>query len=90
MAVAILLALGAAFFVMRGELRGQVGESLESVAARAEQDLLSVRAVTGAVAPFETELAPPPGSASGAVPLIRRRLAAPDQPLASKAATCRS
>jgi two-component system, OmpR family, sensor histidine kinase MprB len=71
-AVAILLALGIAFAVVRAELRGQVDETLERVAQRPDKDMLIERALgMSGVAPAD----------SPAVPLIRERLARPDQPL---------
>jgi two-component system sensor histidine kinase MprB len=75
-AVAILLALGAAFAVVRGELRGQVDESLEQIADRRAMDVLYARGLIrpGGPPEFNAEL-----------PLIRRSLAHPDQPLEDKA-----
>jgi two-component system, OmpR family, sensor histidine kinase MprB len=70
-AVAILLALGIAFAVVRAELRGQVDETLRRVAERPAKDMVIERALGG----------PGPG-APGFGPRIRERLAAPDRPLA--------
>jgi two-component system sensor histidine kinase MprB len=74
-AVAILLALGTAFAVVRGELRGQVDESLERIAARRAEDILFVRRVVA-----QQGLPGPEGE----LPLIRRSLAGPGQPLRDK------
>jgi two-component system sensor histidine kinase MprB len=74
-AVAILLALGTAFAVVRGELRGQVDDSLREVAGRRGADVLFTRRVVG------PEELPPE---SGAVTIIRERLAALDQPLQTR------
>ena len=74
-AVAILLALGIAFAVVSSELRAGVDNSLQKVAASAAKDVIA----TG-VSVDETVAAPAPGT----VPLIRKRLAAPDEPLAAK------
>ena len=81
-AVAILLALGTAFAVVRGELRGQVDDSLERVADRAQRDVVVAGAITGGD-PVETFVAPSRHGAL-AVPMIRRRLAEPDKPLSSR------
>jgi two-component system sensor histidine kinase MprB len=71
-AVAILLALGIAFAVVRSELRGQVDDSLEQVAGRRGDDVRPPQRMVGPE-PF-----PAPGPGVGA---IRQRLAALDQPL---------
>jgi two-component system, OmpR family, sensor histidine kinase MprB len=75
-AVAILLALGTAFAVVRAELRGQVDESLEQVAGQRGEDVMFTRRVAGAA-----------GAAEGgaAAPLIRESLSTPDQPLGGRA-----
>jgi two-component system, OmpR family, sensor histidine kinase MprB len=75
-AVAILLALGIAFAVVSSELRAGVDDSLQRVAASAGEDVVATSVGAG-----ETTLAP----AADEVPLIRERLAAPDQPLSAKA-----
>jgi hypothetical protein len=46
-AIAILLALGTAFFVMRSELRGQVDDSLRQVAGHRGADVLFTQKVVG-------------------------------------------
>ncbi|MBA3263068.1 MAG: HAMP domain-containing histidine kinase [Thermoleophilaceae bacterium] len=71
-AVAILLALGTAFVVVRAELRGQVDDRLETLADRAGEDVLFTRRVIGS-----GEL--PPEAA--VIPLIRERLAQGDNTL---------
>jgi two-component system, OmpR family, sensor histidine kinase MprB len=68
-AVAILLALGTAYAVVSGELRGQVDESLEQVAGRRTEDVLFMRALGAG------ERMP------GGVAMLRESLAQPDQPL---------
>jgi two-component system, OmpR family, sensor histidine kinase MprB len=74
-AVAILLALGTAFAVVRSELRGQVDDSLQTVADQRTRELVITREVLG----------PEFGaSAPDVLPLIRQRLAAPDEPLEGK------
>jgi two-component system, OmpR family, sensor histidine kinase MprB len=75
-AVAILLALGIAFAVVRGELRGQVDETLQRVSQRPDKDVLIARTLgTGGAAPADAP----------ALPRIRQRLARPDQPLTGDA-----
>jgi two-component system sensor histidine kinase MprB len=74
-AVAILMALGIAFLVMRAELRGQVDDSLEQVAGSRGDDVMFTKSVVG---PEQIE----PGGA--AVGLLRERLAQADQPLKSR------
>ena len=74
-AVAILLALGTAFAVVRGELRGQVDASLEQVADRRGADVLFTQRIIG------PEALPAEGAA---VPIIRERLAALDRPLQTR------
>jgi two-component system, OmpR family, sensor histidine kinase MprB len=69
-AIAILLALGIAYAVVSGELRGQVDDSLEQVAGRRSEDVLFMRSMAGA------EQVPP-----GGVAMLRQSLAQPDQPL---------
>ncbi len=71
-AVAILLALGTAFFVMRAELRGQVDDALERVAGNRGADVMFTQSVVG-----PGEIAP----GGAAVGLLRQRLAQSDQPL---------
>jgi two-component system, OmpR family, sensor histidine kinase MprB len=75
-AVAILLALGTAFAVVRGELRGQVDESLEQVAGSRGEEVLFTRRIVGA----EQML-----SSGAEVGVLRQNLAPPDQPLSNKA-----
>ena len=75
-AVAILLALGTAYAVVRAELRGQVDHSLEQLAGRLGSDVLFTQRVFG---PWQFP------RAHGAVGMIRERLAEPDQPLAGRA-----
>jgi two-component system, OmpR family, sensor histidine kinase MprB len=72
-AIAILLALGTAFAVVRSELRGQVDESLRTVADERARELVITREVLG----FE-------GQAGDILPMIRQRLAAPAEPLEGK------
>jgi two-component system sensor histidine kinase MprB len=74
-AIAILLALGTAFAVVRSELRGQVDDSLQTVADQRTRELMITREVLG------LELG---ASAPETLPLIRARLAAPDEPLEGK------
>jgi two-component system, OmpR family, sensor histidine kinase MprB len=74
-AVAILLALGIAFAVVSSELRAGVDNSLQRVAATAGKDVTATSIGAGQVG-----VAPDPNE----VPLIQKRLAAPDKPLASK------
>jgi two-component system, OmpR family, sensor histidine kinase MprB len=74
-AIAILLALGAAFAVVRAELRGQVDDSLEQVAGRQGADVLFTQKVVG------PEQVPEAGLAVG---VIRQRLAQADQPLQTR------
>jgi two-component system, OmpR family, sensor histidine kinase MprB len=74
-AIAILLALGTAFAVVRSELRGQVDDSLQTAADQRIRELMLTREVLG----------PEFGaSAPDMLSLIRARLAAPDAPLAGK------
>jgi two-component system, OmpR family, sensor histidine kinase MprB len=75
-AVAILLALGTAFAVVRAELRGQVDDSLQTVADQRTRELTLARDLLG-IEPFEA-------GGPSAVPLIRRRLAATDGPFEGK------
>ena len=82
-AVAILLALGIAFAVVSSELRAGVDNSLQRVADSAGRDVIATSADPGAgvsVGMDETVAAPAPEN----VPEIRKKLAAPDQPLAAK------
>jgi two-component system, OmpR family, sensor histidine kinase MprB len=74
-AVAILLALGTAFAVVRSELRGQVDDSLEQVAGSRGEDVLFTRRVTQAEAMGDT---------GATVGFLRQSLAPPDQPLRNK------
>jgi two-component system, OmpR family, sensor histidine kinase MprB len=69
--VAILLALGIAFAVVRAELRGQVDETLERVSEQPVRDVMIARALEARGMP--------------AGPIIRERLARPDQPLTGDA-----
>jgi two-component system, OmpR family, sensor histidine kinase MprB len=75
-AIAILLALGIAFAVVRSELRGQVDDSLQTVADQRTRELTLARDLLG-IEPFEA-------GGPSAVPLIRRRLAATDGPFEGK------
>jgi two-component system sensor histidine kinase MprB len=75
-AIAILLALGTAYAVVRAELRGQVDDSLKTVADQRTRELLIAGEVLG------TEQLG--ARAAATVPLIRQRLAAPDGPLEGK------
>jgi two-component system, OmpR family, sensor histidine kinase MprB len=75
-AIAILLALGTAFAVVRAELRGQVDDSLQTVADQRTRELTLARDLLG-IEPFEA-------GGPSAVPLIRRRLAATDGPFEGK------
>jgi hypothetical protein len=75
-AIAILLALGIAFAVVRAELRGQVDDSLQAVADQRTRELALARDLLG--------MEPLKAGGSSAVPLIRRRLAATDGPLEEK------
>jgi two-component system, OmpR family, sensor histidine kinase MprB len=68
-AVAIVLALGTAFLVVRSELRSRVDNSLEQIAGQRGADVLFTRRVTG-------------GAQVGS---IRKSLAKPDQPLSGQA-----
>jgi two-component system, OmpR family, sensor histidine kinase MprB len=78
-AIAILLALGTAFFVMRAELRGQVDDSLRQVAGNRGADVLFTQKVVGSeVGPNEI---PEGGVAAG---VIRQRLAQADQSLKTR------
>jgi two-component system sensor histidine kinase MprB len=70
MAVAILLASGIAFAVLRGELRGQVDESLRESADEVGVGVAFVREVS----PPAKEVVP---LAAGELPLIERQLVAP-------------
>jgi len=72
--LAIVLALGTAFLLMRAELRGQVDRSLEQVAGRRGNDVLFTQKVVG-------DQMPPGGVAVG---LLRERLAQADQPLQTR------
>jgi two-component system sensor histidine kinase MprB len=72
-AIAILLALGTAFAVVRAELRGQVDESLERVVSSRGEDVLFMRAVVAEQLP-----------APGAVGFLRQSLTPADQPLSNK------
>jgi two-component system, OmpR family, sensor histidine kinase MprB len=74
-AVAILLALGTAFVVMRAELRGQVDDSLERVAGNRGADVMFTQGVVG-----PDQIAP----GGAAVGLLRERLAEADQPLKTR------
>jgi two-component system, OmpR family, sensor histidine kinase MprB len=71
MAVAILLASGVAFAVVRGELRGQVDSSLRQTADEVGGGVTFVRRVSP---PAEKQVVP---LAPGEVPLIERQLVAP-------------
>jgi two-component system, OmpR family, sensor histidine kinase MprB len=75
-AIAILLALGIAFAVVRSELRGQVDDSLQTVADQRTRELTLARDLLG-IEPLEA-------GGSSAVPLIRQRLAATDGPFEGK------
>ena len=78
-AIAILLALGTAFVVMRSELRGQVDDSLRQVAGHRGADVLFTQKVVGPeVGPTEI---PEGGVAAG---VIRQRLAQADQDLKAR------
>jgi two-component system, OmpR family, sensor histidine kinase MprB len=70
-AVAILLALGIAFAVMRAELRGQVDDTLQRVSERPAKDVVIARLGAGELAPAQ----------SPAVGIVRERLAGPNEPL---------
>jgi two-component system, OmpR family, sensor histidine kinase MprB len=73
-AVAILLALGIAFAVVSSELRAGVDNSLQRVAATAGKEVMATS---------EASLVPKAqGPDPEEVPLIRKRLASPDEPLA--------
>jgi two-component system, OmpR family, sensor histidine kinase MprB len=77
-AVAILLALGTAFFVVRSELRSRVDNSLEQIAGQRGADVLFTRKVIGT------------GGDTGAtkgveVGVIRKSLAKPEKPLSGQA-----
>ena len=74
-ALAILLALGTAFLVMRAELRGQVDDSLERVAGNRGADVMFTQGVVG---PEQIE------QGGAAVGLLRERLAEADQPLKTR------
>jgi two-component system, OmpR family, sensor histidine kinase MprB len=74
-AVAVLLALGIAFLVMRAELRGQVDDSLERVAGNRGADVMFTQGVVG---PEQIE------QGGAAVGLLRQRLAEADQPLKTR------
>jgi two-component system, OmpR family, sensor histidine kinase MprB len=74
-ALAILLALGTAFLVMRAELRGQVDDSLERVAGNRGADVMFTQGVVG---PEQIE------QGGAAVGLLRERLAQADQPLKTR------
>jgi two-component system, OmpR family, sensor histidine kinase MprB len=72
-AVAILLALGIAFAVVRSELRGQVDDTLQRIAERPAGERLIARAELGRAELAQTE--------SPFLSLIRARLAQPGGPL---------
>ena len=72
-AVAILLALGIAFAVVRAELRGQVDDTLRRVAERPAGDVFIAR-----FGRQDTEQADPVE-----LPRIRERLTLPDRPLSA-------
>jgi two-component system sensor histidine kinase MprB len=74
-ALAILLALGTAFLVMRAELRGQVDDSLVRVAGSRGADVMFTQGVVG---PQQIE------QGGAAVGLLRERLAQADQPLKTR------
>jgi two-component system sensor histidine kinase MprB len=77
-AVAILLALGAAFLVVRSELRSRVDNSLEQIAGQRGADVLFTRKVIGS--------SDAPGvSTSGEVGVIRKSLSKSDKPLSGQA-----
>jgi two-component system sensor histidine kinase MprB len=80
-AVAILLALGTAFVVVRSELRGQVDNSLEQVAGRRGEEVMFVRRMLAPEAGTDMGGAPSFGPAIG---VIRQNLARADQPLRAK------
>jgi two-component system, OmpR family, sensor histidine kinase MprB len=71
-AVAILLALGTAFAVVRAELRQQVDEGLRRVSEGPIRDVMRVRVLDGP-------------ALGGQIPKIRRRLADPGEPLSGDA-----
>jgi two-component system, OmpR family, sensor histidine kinase MprB len=75
-AIAILLALGIAYAVVSSELRSQVDDSLKVIADQRTRDLLIAREVLG------TNTWEQPSE--NLVPIIRRRLAAPEGPLEGK------
>jgi two-component system, OmpR family, sensor histidine kinase MprB len=80
-AVAILLALGTAFVVVRSELRGQVDNSLQQVAGRRGDEVMFVRRMLAPEAGNDVAGAPGFGTAVG---VIRQNLARADQPLQGK------
>jgi two-component system sensor histidine kinase MprB len=73
-ALAILLALGTAFAVVRAELRGQVDNQLEQLAGRRAEDVMFTERIAGEAPPLQG-----PGAT-----IIRQRLAQPDQPLSGR------
>jgi two-component system, OmpR family, sensor histidine kinase MprB len=75
-AVAILLALGIAFAVVRAELRGQVDDTLRRVAERPAGDVMIARF---------TERRDMAGTEQLNLPLIRERLSRSDEPLSGDA-----
>jgi two-component system, OmpR family, sensor histidine kinase MprB len=74
-ALAILLALGTAYAVVRSELRGQVDDQLAQLAGRRGEDVVFTRQLFGGEQP--------PLEGPG-VAVIRQRLAQPDQPLSGR------